>query len=130
MENIVIIGDNKKILENNIDNFIEKIKVIYIDPPYNTKRVKSYEDKKDNWLEEISNTISLSKKFLCKAGVIFISIDDNEFANLKISCDKIFGSENFLGSFITNQAKRSNSKFINITHEYILAYAKNKKYKS
>lgn len=130
MENIVIIGDNKKILENNIDNFIEKIKVIYIDPPYNTKTTKSYEDKKENWLEEISNTISLSKKFLCKGGVIFISIDDNEFANLKVSCDKIFGSENFLGSFITNQAKRSNSKFINITHEYIIAYAKDKKYTS
>ena len=64
--------------------------------------------------------------FLSDDGVIFISIDDNEQAYLKVLCDNIFGKSNFIGSFITKQAQRSNSKHINIVHEYILCYAKNK----
>lgn len=70
--------------------------------------------------------LAVSKKYLNENGVIFISIDDNEYANLKIICDKIFGKDNFVGTLITLQAQRSNAKLINTVHEYILCYAKNK----
>lgn len=59
--------------------------------------------------------------------VILISIDDNEYANLKVCCDEVFGTENFVGTMITKQSQRSNAKLINTVHEYILCYAKDKK---
>ena len=64
-----------------------------------------------------------SKKLLKPDGVIFISIDDNEYANLKLICDDVFGKENFVGTFITQQAQRSNAKHINTVHEYIICFA-------
>ena len=103
--------------------------MIYIDPPYNTKSIKTYNDnlKTIDWNMFMEPRLSKAKDFLTEDGCIFISIDDNEFANLKIMCDKIFGKENFTGNFITYQALRSNSKHINTVHEYVLCYAKNKK---
>ena len=105
------------------------VKMIYIDPPYNTKSIKTYNDnlKTIDWNMFMEPRLSKAKDFLTEDGCIFISIDDNEFANLKIMCDKIFGKENFTGNFITYQALRSNSKHINTVHEYVLCYAKNKK---
>ena len=77
--------------------------MIYIDPPYNTQGQKSYKDKIDSneWTNFMHERLNVAKCFLKNDGVIFISIDDNEFANLKITCDKIFGKENFVGTFIT-----------------------------
>ncbi len=66
------------------------------------------------------------KKFLTKWWCYFISIDDNEVATIRGICDELFGKKNFLGTFITRQAQRSNAKHINTTHEYVIAYAKNK----
>lgn len=130
LRNKIFIGDNLTVLNNpTMSNYVGKIRMIYIDPPYNTGNYMSYSDKvkSTEWLDNIVIRVKSSLKYLSDDGVIFISIDDNEYANLKVECDKIFGKENFIGTFITNQSKRSNSKLINIVHEYILCYSKSKK---
>ena len=130
-QNLLFIGDNLTVM--NSDEFnqrvSEKIKMIYIDPPYNTGSSFSYKDKidRDAWLLFMQERLMKAKKFLKEDGCIFISIDDSEYAYLKVLCDDVFGSANFVGTFITQQAQRSNAKHINIVHEYILCYAKNKK---
>lgn len=129
MKNEIYIGDNLTVMTNPVfEKYTNKIKMIYIDPPYNTQIKKSYSDKieSNKWKSYIEERIKVSKKYLKDDGVIFISIDDNEFANLKIICDDIFGRENFVGTFITMQSQRSNAKHINTIHEYILCFAKNK----
>lgn len=131
MKHKVYIGDNLQIMQWNEDlsQYGAKVSVIYIDPPYNTKTKKSYKDKqtREEWLEFMKARLTMTRYYLNEEGVIFISIDDNEYAYLKVLCDKIFGEFNFLGTFITKQSQRSNAKHINTVHEYVLAYAKNKK---
>lgn len=131
MKHKVYIGDNLRVMQTNkdFDQYGGKVSVIYIDPPYNTKTKKSYNDKqaREEWLEFMKARLILGRYYLKEDGVIFISIDDNEYAYLKVLCDEVFGEKNFLGTFITKQSQRSNSKHINTVHEYILAYAKNKK---
>ena len=131
MKHKVYIGDNAKVMTFNkdFDQYSGKVGMIYIDPPYNTKTKKSYNDKqaREEWLDFMERRLRLAGYYLKEGGVIFISIDDNEYAYLKVLCDKVFGEQNCLGTFITKQSQRSNSKHINTVHEYILAYAKNKK---
>lgn len=129
MKNFIYIGDNKVVMESKMNILKNTVDIIYIDPPYNTDQKKSYKDNEYNhssWKEMMYPRIVLGKKILNEKGVIFISIDDNQVANLKLMCDDIFGIKNFLGVFITMQSQRSNSKHINVVHEYIIAYAKNK----
>lgn len=129
MKNEIYIGDNLKVMnDTSFKKYEQKIKMIYIDPPYNTQGKKSYNDKiaSIDWSYFMQSRLETAKKFLKDDGVIFISIDDNEFANLKIICDDVFGKDNFVGTFITQQAQRSNAKHINTVHEYILCYAKQK----
>ena len=125
--NKVVIGDNLEFLTYLVKNN-EKFDVIYIDPPYNTGNKFSYNDKRATnvWLDFIEKRLVLTHQILEQDGVIFISIDDNFLYELKILCDKIFGKPNFLGNFVTKQAVRSNSKFINTTHEYVLSYSKDR----
>ena len=131
MQHKVYIGDNLQVLSStDFENqYINTVSVIYIDPPYNTKTKKSYSDSQERreWLKFMEDRLWLGRNHLKDEGVIFISIDDNEYAYLKVLCDKVFGEQNCLGTFITKQSQRSNSKHINTVHEYILAYAKNKK---
>lgn len=131
MKHKVYIGDNAEVMLNNKDfeQYKQKVSVIYIDPPYNTKTKKSYNDKqkREEWIEFMRTRLVYGAWSLKDDGVIFISIDDNEYAYLKVLCDEVFGEQNCLGTFITKQSQRSNSKHINTVHEYILAYAKNKK---
>lgn len=125
----LIVGDNREILASAATREYDgKIKLIYIDPPYNTKTAKSYNDARDGdeWEKNIGEALPLLRRLLREDGVIFISIDDNEYAELKLICDKIFSRANFLGALITRQAQRSNSKHINTVHEYALCYAKDK----
>lgn len=106
----------------------DSIKMIYIDPPYNTKSKKfEYHDDIENWNDFIKNLLTLSKEKMLDNGVIFISIDDTKMVDLRMIGDGIFGYQNFLGMFITRQATKSNAKHINIIHEYVVVYAKNKK---
>ena len=127
MKNKIFIGDNLDVLKLGL---IQKgsIKMIYVDPPYNTKSELSYKDSMNEteWLLELENRLVLSKDLLLENGLVFISIDDNEYAELKLLCDKVYGKKNCVGTFIVKQAQRSNSKHINIIHEYILCYCKNK----
>jgi adenine-specific DNA-methyltransferase len=128
--NQIIFGENYKVLNKLLSEYENKIKLIYIDPPYNTNTDKSYNDKfgeGDGWSKFIYDRLVLSKQLLKKNGVIFISIDDNMYAELKLVCDKIFSKKNYLGTFITMQSVRSNSKHVNTVHEYVLSYAKSKK---
>jgi len=124
-ENIYIIGDAGKSLKD-IDS--SSVKLIYIDPPYNTGSKFIYNDKreKQEWRDFMSPKLIEAKRVLCDEGVIFISIDDSEYDTLKVLCDNVFGENNKLGTLITRQATRSNSKHINTIHEYVLCYAKNK----
>ena len=113
--------DCLNMIENN------SIKMIYIDPPYNTKsKIFEYDDNNKNWDNMMQELLKLSILKLKDDGVIFISIDDNKMFELKILCDSIFGKGNFLGLFVTKQSTRSNSNHINIIQEYILVYSKDK----
>ena len=119
-----------------------KIDVIYIDPPYNTGNKDfiyndSYVDKEDTyrhskWLSFMSRRLKIAKKLLSDRGVIFISIDDNEQAQLKMLCDDIdfFGSLNFLGQLVLKTATDNNATQINTEHEYMLCYCKNRDFQA
>lgn len=123
----LIIGENLSVLKNK-EGLDESYKLIYLDPPYNTCSNKSYNDtkKSDEWAEDIKDRLIALKPYLSVDGFLMISIDDNEYATVRILCDEVFGKKNFLGTFITRQATRSNSKHINTIHEYIICYAKDK----
>lgn len=128
--NTIFIGDNLDVMHSkSFSVYKNNVKMIYIDPPYNTKSIKAYNDNFDSidWIQFMEPRIKLSREFLMDNGCIFISIDDNEYVSLKSICDKVYGKNNFVGSFITYQALRSNSKHINTIHEYVLCYAKNKR---
>ena len=128
--NKIYIGDNNDVFNSGkLDAFVNKIDLVYIDPPYNNKAIFSYKNSlvSENWCSYIDKRIRASYKYLSDECAIFVSIDDEEFANLKIILDNIFGKQNFVGVFITKQSQRSNSKHVNTIHEYILCYAKDKK---
>lgn len=132
--NFLLEGDNLHSLKLLEKTHKGKIDVIYIDPPYNTGgKDFVYDDKYVNsedsfrhskWISFMSERLSCASKFLKKDGVIFISIDDNELYQLKILCDEIFGAENFIANLIWAAGRKNDSKFISISHEYILCYAK------
>lgn len=135
--NLIIEWDNfhsLSILQNTHKN---KIDVIYIDPPYNTGNKDfiyndNYVDKEDTyrhskWLSFMNKRLKLAKNLLKDDWVIFISIDDNEFAQLKLLCDEIFGEKNFVGSFIrrTINSWKQDSQTVSTYHEYCLCYTRN-----
>ncbi len=137
--NILIEGDNYHAL--SVLNYTHngKIDVIYIDPPYNTgnkdfKYNDKYVDREDTyrhskWLSFIEKRLVLAKYLLKKTGLIFISIDDNEQARLKLLCDEIFREDNFVADLVWENKEgggSSDSKHFKIKHEYILVYARNK----
>lgn len=138
-DHIIIEGDNLHALTALLYTHEGKIDVIDIDPPYNTGNKDfvyndSYVDKEDawrhsKWLCFMSKRLKLAKMLLKESGVIFIHIDDNEQAQLKLLCDEIFGIENVLCQFswrtdgnFDNQAK------VKICHEYIIAYQRDPAY--
>ena len=131
---ILIEGDNLEALTTLAYTHAGKIDVIYIDPPYNTGNKDfiyndSYVDNEDSyrhskWLSFMSRRLKIAKKLLSDRGIIFISIDDNEQANLKLLCDDIFGLKNFVCSFIWRGGKRNMAKWVSTSHEYMLLYAK------
>ncbi len=139
-DNILIEGDNYHALTVLNYTHKEAIDIIYIDPPYNTgkkdewKYNDRYVDKNDaykhsKWLNFMEKRLNLAKNLLKKENsVIFISIDDNEVAQLKLLCDKIFGENNFVGqwSWFKSATPPNLSHKIKKNIEYILAYEKNK----
>ncbi len=154
-ENMIIHGDNLLALKSLLPQHEGNIDCIYIDPPYNTgkkegqwvysdnvddPRIKKWlgevvgaegEDlsRHDKWLCMMYPRLKLLHKLLSPTGVIFISIDDNELASLKLCCDEIFGASNFIGllSVEINPKGRKNSDFISISNDYCVIYAKTKR---
>lgn len=134
-DHILIEGDNYHALTVLNYTHREKIDVIYIDPPYNTghddfKYNDRFVDEEDGfrhskWLNFMQKRLVLARELLKDTGVIFISIDDNEHAQLKLLCDKIFGEKNGMGPFVQNKQNSKNDS-INIqkNHEYIFVYRK------
>lgn len=137
---ILIEGDNYHSLA--VLNFThqEAIDVIYIDPPYNTgnndfiytdKFSSDYVRKEDpfrhsKWLSFMEKRLKLAHHLLKKTGAVFISIDDNEQAPLKMLCDEIFGEENYIATIIWQKkyTQSNDAKYFSATHDFILCYAK------
>ena len=156
-ENLYIEGDNLEVLKLLRQNYYGAIKMIYIDPPYNTGNDFVYNDsfemeKKESdiaegviselgerfsvnlktsnryhakWLNMMYPRLKIAKDLLCNDGVIFVSIDDNEYDNLVNLCDEIFGQDNRIGPLIQNKLNAKNDT-INIqkNHEFIVVYRK------
>lgn len=156
--NLLIQGDNLEVLKHLKGAYTDKVKMIYIDPPYNTgsdgfvyqddrsfspeqfaelagvdldeaKRVLDFTQSNANshsaWLTFIYPRLYIAKQLLKDDGVIFISIDDSEQAQLKILCDEIFGEANFIEQIIwKKRGGAPNDRVIGATHEYILIYSK------
>lgn len=134
---ILIEGDNLEALTALAYTHEGKIDVIYIDPPYNTGNKDfvyndSFVDKEDGyrhskWLSFMNKRLQIAKSLLSSGGVIFISIDDNEQAQLKLLCDEIFGSSNFITNIIWQSTAGSNTgNEIVTTTEYVLVYTLNR----
>ena len=133
--NFLIEGDNLASLELLKKTHKGKIDLIYIDPPYNTgNKDFIYDDifvdsedsfKHSKWVSFMSERLTIAKKLLSNEGAIFIQIDDNEQAPLKLLCDDVFSADNFMGIIIQNKMNAKNDT-VNIqkNHEYILAYRK------
>ena len=160
-QNLLIKGDNLEVLKHMVNAYNEQIKMIYIDPPYNTggdgfvygddrkftpyelsklagisiekaKRILEFVNSKSNshsaWLTFMYPRLYIARNLLKDDGVIFVSIDDNEVAQLRLLMDEIFGEENFVCTFVwqKNFAPKNDNKYISTSHEYIICYAKNK----
>ena len=157
-QNLYIEGDNLDVLKLLQETYLGKIKMIYIDPPYNTGNDFVYNDDLSmdsdeyadasgqydeqgnrlfqntesngrfhtDWLNMIYPRLKVAKDLLTNDGVIFISIDDNEQANLKRLCDEIFGENNFLSQLIWERAYSpiNLKKHFSTSHDYIICYAK------
>jgi adenine-specific DNA-methyltransferase len=152
--NKIIHGDNLEALKSLLPEYEGKIKCIYIDPPYNTGNEgwvyndnvndpklkkwlgqvvgKESEDlsRHDKWLCMMYPRLKLLHKLLADDGAIFISIDDNEQAHLKLICDEIFGGGNFISNIIweKNYSPRNDSKYLSASHDFIVLYTKSKNY--
>ena len=158
-QNVYISGDNLDALQHLVKSYSGRVKVIYIDPPYNTgsdgfvyndkfnfsaedlsKRLDVSLDRAERilsmtrrgsashaaWLTFMLPRLSFARDLLTEDGVIFISIDDNEQANLKKLCDEVFGEECFVGDVIWKNVTDNNPTQITTEHEYILCYCKDR----
>ena len=160
-QNLLIQGDNLDVLKHLVNAYSEKVKMIYIDPPYNTgsdgfvysddrkfspkqlaelagleedeaKRILAFTQAKSNshsaWLTFMYPRLYVARELLKDDGVIFMSIDDSEQAQLKLLCDEVFGEENFVATVIWEKkyAPQNDAKWLSDNHDYILVYAKAK----
>ena len=155
-ENLYIEGDNLEVLKLLQESYLGKVKMIYIDPPYNTGNDFLYRDDfamssdeyteesgatdeagnrmfkntdtngrfHSDWCSMIYSRLLLSRNLLTTDGVIFISIDENEVNTLKAICDEVFGASNFIAELIWSAGRKNDSKYISVSHEYILCYFK------
>ncbi|MGQ7805930.1 site-specific DNA-methyltransferase [Hafnia alvei] len=128
--NLLIHGDNLLALKALEQNYSGKVKCIYIDPPYNTgSAFVEYDDGLEHsvWLSLLRDRLILLKSLLAEDGSLWISIDDNEYAYLKILCDEIFGRQNFVATIIWEKRKtRENRRVFSFNHDFVLVYANKK----
>ena len=136
----IIEGDNYHTLSALTITHAQRVDVIYIDPPYNTgnphltyhdnRKDKSSASRHSKWLNFMYHRLRLAQELLTDDGVLLISIDDREMAHLKLLCDGLFGSDNFIGNFVWVNRTTPNdaaNKFAT-DHEYILVYAKDRQH--
>lgn len=119
-------GDNLKVMKYMGNRYLNKVRCIYIDPPYNNgENYKYYNDKRhEKWLFDLSKRIEILKDFLTEDGSIWVSINDSEVHYLKVEMDKIFGRQNFVNTIVWNHKKsRENRTIFSRNCEYILVYA-------
>lgn len=156
-QNLYIEGDNLEVLKLLQESYLGKVKMIYIDPPYNTGNDFIYKDKfslsaeeydesaeginedgdrlvkntdtngrfHSDWCSMIYSRLLVARDFLAEDGVVFVSIDENEISNLKSILDEVFGERNFIAQLIWAAGRKNDSKYVSISHEYIVAYFKN-----
>lgn len=159
-QNLLLKGDNLEVLKHLANAYYEKVKMIYIDPPYNTgsdgfvyqddrkftvpqlaqlagvseevaQRILSFTQSKSNshsaWLTFMYPRLYIARQLLKDDGVIFVSIDDNEVAQLRLLMDEVFGEDNFVSQLIwkSKSGGANDSRFFANDHEYILCYARN-----
>ncbi|MDL2289032.1 site-specific DNA-methyltransferase, partial [Oscillospiraceae bacterium OttesenSCG-928-F05] len=148
--NLYIEGDNLEVLKLLQTAYFRKVKMIYIDPPYNTGHDFVYEDDfrdpisrykevtqqttksnpetmgryHTNWLNMMFPRLRLAANLLRDDGVIFISIDDAEVDNLKKLCNEVFGEENFVACLVYDKNRKNDAKYFSVGHEYMLVYFK------
>lgn len=159
-ENLYIEGDNLAALKILQESYLGKVKMIYIDPPYNTgndfiyadaddfvhsqeeenKQMGMYDDEQNrmfrntdnrgrfhsDWCSMIYSRLMLARNLLTNDGVIFVSMDEGEVANLRKIMDEVFGNSNFAGEIIWKNSSKNDQAYISIQHEYILCYVKSK----
>ena len=149
-QNLYIEGDNLEVLKLLQTAYYRKVKMIYIDPPYNTgndfvyaddfadpmaryKEVTQQTTKSNpetmgryhtNWLNMMYPRLRLAANLLRDDGVIFISIDDAELYNLKKICEEVFGEENYVATLVYDKNRKNDAKYFSIGHEYMLVYFK------
>ena len=155
-ENVFIEGDNLEVLKLMQKAYNDQVKLIYIDPPYNTGNDFVYNDdfsdglrgyleyteqldeegnrtsasaetagrRHSGWLSMIYPRLVLARNLLRQDGAILVSIDDNEAMNLKAVLDEVFGAENFIAQLVWAAGRKNDSKFVSVSHEYILVYAR------
>jgi len=158
-ENLYIEGDNLDVLKLLQESYLGKVKMIYIDPPYNTGNDFVYRDNfaasredydedagvydedgdrlfrntetngrfHSDWCSMIYPRLVLGRNLLAEDGVIFISIDDHEVAQIRKLCDEVFGEANFIAELIWERAysPKNDAKFISNSHDYVVMYTKN-----
>lgn len=137
--NFLLEGDNLHSLKLLEKTHAGKIDVIYIDPPYNTKKDGfTYSDtlvdgndgfRHSKWISFMNERLKIAQHLLSEQGMIFISIDENEYAQLRLLSDEVFGELNFVENIVWNKRVPKNDKGIGNIHEYILTYANNSNYK-
>lgn len=160
-ENLLLKGDNLEVLKHLSNAYYEKVKMIYIDPPYNTgsdgfvynddrkftvselqnligvdaekaKRILTFTQSNSNshsaWLTFMYPRLYIAKQLLKDDGVIFVSIDDNEVAQLRLMMDEVFGEENFVANIVWHKkyGASNDSKYLSEVHDHILLFAKQK----
>lgn len=149
-QNLYIEGDNLEVLKLLQTAYYRKVKMIYIDPPYNTgndfvyaddfadpmaryKEVTQQTTKSNpetmgrfhtNWLNMMYPRLRLAANLLRDDGIIFVSIDDAELYNLKKICDEVFGEENYVATLVYDKNRKNDAKYFSVGHEYMLVYFK------
>lgn len=149
-QNLYIEGDNLEVLKLLQRGYHGKVKMIYIDPPYNTGKDFVYKDSFEdgvaaykeqsgskgqsnadtsgryhaNWCSMMYPRLRLARELMARDGVIFLSIDDAEVANLRTICDEIFGVQNFVACLVYDKNRKNDAKYFSVGHEYMLVYFK------
>lgn len=162
-QHVFIEGENLEVLKVLQKAYFGKVKLIYIDPPYNTgsdsfiypdrfqeskedylRRINDLSDDgtlmregffrknskenghyHSNWLSMMLPRLCIARNLLQEDGVILVSIDDNEAANLKLLMDEVFGPENLIAQMVWEKGRKNDAKFVSVGHEYLLTYARN-----